>query len=272
MPPEDRFVPRFAAEPPQELLPYGRWAADACSEEFLRRLPADRRRGRGARRARRDHLVPGPHLARAHVRARDGADRRRARAVRLRQLRAAAATARSPTTSTPSPTARPRPPSANPDWPIDLCDEVVGTWRGEQGKVAAMTLVWGRPLVDGGAVATAELADLARRPVRAARGPLHAARARRLPRRHARRRGLRPPRRRARARVALRRGRRRGRRGRVGDVDAAGRRARRGRRCAPTSSPGAIGKTDDGVPAAAHTVGRRAGPRRRSSRSARAWP
>ena len=48
----------------------------------------------------------------------------------------------------------------NPDWQIDLCDEVIGTWRGEQGKAAAMTLVWGRPLVDGGAVATAELANL----------------------------------------------------------------------------------------------------------------
>jgi len=50
---------------------------------------------------------------------------------------------------------------ANPDWQIDLCDEVVGTWRGEQGKAAAMTLVWGRPLVDGGVVVTGELADLA---------------------------------------------------------------------------------------------------------------
>ncbi|HEX4837452.1 MAG TPA: hypothetical protein VFV03_02870, partial [Solirubrobacteraceae bacterium] len=26
MPPEERVVPRFAAEPPQEGLPYGRWA------------------------------------------------------------------------------------------------------------------------------------------------------------------------------------------------------------------------------------------------------
>src|SRR4051795_10450573 len=35
MPPEERFVPRFAAEPPQELLPYGRWA-ERLGEEFLR--------------------------------------------------------------------------------------------------------------------------------------------------------------------------------------------------------------------------------------------
>jgi hypothetical protein len=34
MPPEERFVPRFAAEPPQEELPYGRWA-ERLSAEFL---------------------------------------------------------------------------------------------------------------------------------------------------------------------------------------------------------------------------------------------
>jgi hypothetical protein len=43
---------------------------------------------------------------------------------------------------------------------MDLTEEVVGGWRGEPGKVAAMTLVWGRPLIDGGAVVTAELARL----------------------------------------------------------------------------------------------------------------
>jgi len=48
----------------------------------------------------------------------------------------------------------------NPDWELDLCEEVVGIWRGD-GDSADMTLVWGRPLVDGGAIATAELGDLA---------------------------------------------------------------------------------------------------------------
>ena len=33
MPPEDRFVSRFAAEPPQEPLPYGRWE-EALAEQF----------------------------------------------------------------------------------------------------------------------------------------------------------------------------------------------------------------------------------------------
>jgi hypothetical protein len=50
--------------------------------------------------------------------------------------------------------------AANPDWQLDLCEEVVGVWRGEINKTADMTLVWGRPLVAGGAIVTAELADL----------------------------------------------------------------------------------------------------------------
>jgi hypothetical protein len=37
---------------------------------------------------------------------------------------------------------------------------VIGGWRGEGGRVAAMTLVWGVPIVRGGYVATGELAGL----------------------------------------------------------------------------------------------------------------
>jgi len=44
----------------------------------------------------------------------------------------------------------------NPQWKIDLCEETIGRWRGA-GAVASMTLVWGRPLLPGGAIATAEL-------------------------------------------------------------------------------------------------------------------
>jgi len=45
----------------------------------------------------------------------------------------------------------------NPDWKIDLNDEVIGRWRGENGRVGAVTLVWGRPLVQGAVAAGAEL-------------------------------------------------------------------------------------------------------------------
>ncbi|HVY78019.1 MAG TPA: hypothetical protein VG898_05900 [Solirubrobacterales bacterium] len=45
----------------------------------------------------------------------------------------------------------------NPGWKIDLNDEVIGRWRGENGRAGAVTLVWGRPLVQGAVAATAEL-------------------------------------------------------------------------------------------------------------------
>jgi hypothetical protein len=47
----------------------------------------------------------------------------------------------------------------NPDWHLDLSDEVVGSWRGADDAVAQMTLVWGTSLIAGGAVATAELGE-----------------------------------------------------------------------------------------------------------------
>jgi hypothetical protein len=45
----------------------------------------------------------------------------------------------------------------NPDWRIDINDDVIGKWRGENGRAGAVTLVWGRPLVRGAVAATAEL-------------------------------------------------------------------------------------------------------------------
>jgi len=45
----------------------------------------------------------------------------------------------------------------NPDWRIDINDDVIGKWRGENGRAGAVTLVWGRPLVRGAVAASAEL-------------------------------------------------------------------------------------------------------------------
>jgi hypothetical protein len=47
----------------------------------------------------------------------------------------------------------------NPDWKIDLNDDVIGRWRGENGRAGAVTLIWGRPLVRGGAVAATAVLD-----------------------------------------------------------------------------------------------------------------
>lgn len=45
----------------------------------------------------------------------------------------------------------------NPEWKIDLNDDVIGHWRGENGRAGDVTLVWGRPLVRNAVAATAEL-------------------------------------------------------------------------------------------------------------------
>ena len=158
MPPEDRVVPRFAAEPPQDQLPYGRWA-ERLQEEFLAAClridtegeelgepgeilwyPDRTWHGRTfvpATVATSSGLELFGYVSYAHGGDRDEPDDFHS----VADFTAETA-------------------DANPDWSIDLCDEVIGTWRGEQGKQAAMTLVWGRPLVEGAAVATAELADL----------------------------------------------------------------------------------------------------------------
>jgi hypothetical protein len=45
----------------------------------------------------------------------------------------------------------------NPDWLIDLNEEVIGPWRGEGDRRGDVTIVWGTPLLRGAKAATAEL-------------------------------------------------------------------------------------------------------------------
>jgi hypothetical protein len=47
----------------------------------------------------------------------------------------------------------------NPQWKIDLSDDVIGAWRVEGERGGDITLVWGLPLVRGAIAATAELDD-----------------------------------------------------------------------------------------------------------------
>jgi hypothetical protein len=158
MPTAERVVPRFAAEPPHEPLPYGRWA-QRLGEEFLAACLRVDTEGE-------DIGEPGEQVwfpertwhGRTYV----------------------------PVTAPTSaglevfgfvwfvPGSEGQEPSQfgahadftadtaqrHPDWKLDLCDQVIGAWRGEQGATAAMTLVWGTALIADGVVATADLADL----------------------------------------------------------------------------------------------------------------
>lgn len=156
---EERFVPRFAAEPPQEDLPYGRWE-QRLSEELLAgvaQFDADGvelgepgeilwypdRTWHGRTYVPATTLTSGGYELFGYVRflpAPEGGD---------------------PSDFYTYVDFTEETAERNPDWQMDLCDEVIGSWRGEAGAVASMTLVWGHPLVSGGRFATAELADLA---------------------------------------------------------------------------------------------------------------
>lgn len=159
MPPEDRLVPRFAAEPPQDALPYGRWE-QRLREEFLAAAlaldgaPEDIGQPEGLswfpdRTWHGRTYVPataptsGGYELFGYVRYLPGGEEGEPGDF-VAYVDFTDDTA-----------------ERNPDWRLDLCDEVIGSWRGENGAVAAMTLVWGRPLVSGGATVTAELAGLA---------------------------------------------------------------------------------------------------------------
>jgi hypothetical protein len=159
MPPAERFVPRFFAEPPQEGLPYGRWA-DRLGEEFLAACAAaidgDAQVGRPGeviwypdRSWNGLTYVPASALSDRGYELfgyvcfaapqQPGAEPERFQALADFTQETA---------------------EQNPSWKLDLCDEVIGSWRGYGGQRASITLVWGRALLPGGRVATAELGDV----------------------------------------------------------------------------------------------------------------
>jgi hypothetical protein len=159
MAPEERFLPRFAAEPPQEGLPNGRWH-ERLERELLGAALA-------LESEQPDLGEPGEILwypdRTWHGRTYVPGTARTAGGFELfgyvRYLpgeddgEPAEFSAWVDFTDETA--------ERNPHWRLDLCDEVIGRWRGEQGAVAAMTLIWGHPLVSAGHLVTAELADLA---------------------------------------------------------------------------------------------------------------
>lgn len=159
MPPEERLVPRFAAEPSQEELPYGRWAERLAQELVgaFRELETG-----GVELGEPGEILWYPDRT-WHGRTYVPATAQTSEGYELfgyvRFLPAIEGGEPGDFYSYIDFTEETA--ERNPDWQLDLCDEVIGSWRGEAGAVASMTLVWGHPLVSGGRVATAELAGLA---------------------------------------------------------------------------------------------------------------
>ncbi|HET8976745.1 MAG TPA: hypothetical protein VFN87_01215 [Solirubrobacteraceae bacterium] len=157
MAPTDRFVISFAAEPPQEALPYGRWA-DTLREHFLAACRAIDTEGEDLGEAGDiawfpDRSYGGRTYIPAVARTTTGFELFGFVSFSEADGAPADFVTRAEFTSETAET--------NPDWKLDLNDDVIGRWRGEQGNVADMTLVWGVPMIPGGATVTAELANLA---------------------------------------------------------------------------------------------------------------
>jgi hypothetical protein len=154
VPPSDRPLPRFVAEPPHELEPYGRWG-EALDQRFRTACAAiDSDEELGA--AGEIMWFPERSLGgRVYIPA--SCDT--AAGFELFGYVSFSRSAASPEPGdfivqvdyTAETAAR------NPGWKLDLNDEVIGSWNGPGRMEGDLTLVWGRPLVPGGTAATAEL-------------------------------------------------------------------------------------------------------------------
>ncbi len=158
MPPTDRFVISFAAEPPQEPLPYGRWG-DTLAGHFHAAVRKIDTEGEDIGEVDTDisWFPDRSYGGRTYI----PAVARTAGGYELFGYVSFAESEQGPSDFETSVDFTAEVAESNPDWKLDLNDEVIGIWRGEQGKTADITLVWGVPLVPGGALVTAELANLA---------------------------------------------------------------------------------------------------------------
>jgi hypothetical protein len=158
MPPVSRPYPRFVADAAQEKQPYGRWAerladefAKACepyAEEAGASLDPESikwfpERGYGGRvyvpatgQGRGDGEEPIEYFGHvSFVRPSEGDPTDVAASADFTDISA----------------------EDNPDWQVDLNDDVIAPWRAEGGRGGDVTLIWGLPLVRGAVAATAEL-------------------------------------------------------------------------------------------------------------------
>ena len=159
MPPVSRPIPRFVADSARESRPYGRWeerltgsfaaatsalAAEAGSEPDLEAIRFFPERTWGGRTyvpavapgtAEVDGVVPEffGHVSFLHEP--DGEPGEMTGRADYTDVTAA----------------------ENPDWQVDLNDDVIAEWRSDGDRGGDLTLIWGTPLVRGALAVTAEL-------------------------------------------------------------------------------------------------------------------
>jgi hypothetical protein len=157
MPPTERPLPRFIAEPPHEIEPYGRWG-DRLAEAFTAACEAVEDIPEGAAP---DVIAWYPERSwcgRTYVPATasagDGIEFYGYVSFTRPQNGGEAADFQAVADFTDETAGQ------NPHWKMDLSDEVIGTWRGPGEARGDVTLVWGVPLGPGMAGAVAVTGDL----------------------------------------------------------------------------------------------------------------
>jgi hypothetical protein len=154
MPPDERPIPRFIAEPPQEALPYGRWAETLAVHfrEACRRIETEEDLGEpGDVTWFPDRTWGGRTYMPATAPTSNGYELFGYVSF-TREHEGAQAEDFAALADWTDETAE-----ANPDWALDLSDQELATWRGPQARRGEITLVWGVALTANGVVATSEL-------------------------------------------------------------------------------------------------------------------
>jgi hypothetical protein len=157
MPPTARPIPAFIADAPLEKKPYGRWEERLVEEFALACEPlADEAGAPLAREAIRWFPERGwggrvylPVSARAKAAEGPVEFFGQISFVRLDEGEPDDVRANAEFTDVTA--------DENPDWRIDLNDDVIGRWRTDGDRGGDVTLVWGLPLVRGAVAATAEV-------------------------------------------------------------------------------------------------------------------
>jgi hypothetical protein len=154
MPPEQRPIPRFIAEPPHDGLPYGRWA-DQLRGLFLDAVGEIDTEGEEIGQPEEISWFPERTFAdRTYIPA-------TARTSEGLEVFGFVAFDHGPGGEPSSFTARAdytdETADTNHDWELDLSEEEIGRWRGSGELTGNIALVWGHALKTGGALATAEL-------------------------------------------------------------------------------------------------------------------
>ena len=155
MPPEQRPIPRFIAEPAHDALPYGRWA------DQLRALFLDAVREIDPEEG--DELGEPEEISWFPERTLDGTTFIPATARTSGGFEVYGFVSfdhgddRQPQSFTARADYTDETADANPEWELDLSDDEIGKWRGQRELEANIALVWGHSLRPGGALATAEL-------------------------------------------------------------------------------------------------------------------